>query len=124
MAIIEVEKLWGSETWLHNEEDYCAKLLWLYKGFQCSLHYHPVKRETFICVSGKVKLEVLPFYKKSSDSFDVKRIIYLQPYQHFTLEPGIPHRFTAITPDAVIVEASTKHDDNDVVRLEDSCEIR
>lgn len=123
MAIVEVEKKWGSETWLHNEEDYCAKILWLYKGFQCSLHYHPVKRETFICVAGKVKLEVQPFYKTSVDSFDVTKTVYLQPYQHYTLEPGIPHRFTAITPTAVIVEASTQHLEEDVVRLEESKEI-
>ncbi len=120
MAIIEVEKLWGSETWLNNDEDFCAKLLFLNKGFQCSLHFHPRKREIFICVAGKVKLEVMPFYRNYVDSFDVTKTIYLQPYQHFMLEPGIPHRFTAITPTAVIVEASTKHSDDDVVRLEDS----
>lgn len=123
MAIIEVEKLWGSESILNNDEDFCAKLLFLNQGFQCSLHYHPRKREIFICVAGKVKLEVQPFYKTSVDSFDVTKTVYLQPYQHFMLERGIPHRFTALTPTAVIVEASSFHSDDDVVRLEDSCEI-
>ncbi len=113
MAIVEVEKLWGSEQWLHNGDDYCAKLLFLNHGFQCSLHYHPVKRESFICVAGKVRLEVL------QNDGHIQNI-YLQPYQHYTLEPGKAHRFRAITPTAVIVEASTKHSDSDVVRLEDS----
>ena len=116
----EVEKLWGSESWSHNDDKYCMKTLFLNSGFQSSMHYHKVKEETFQVVAGKVKLEYMPWYKDGVDTFDVVKQVYLQPYQDFTLLPGVPHRFTAITPTAVIVEASTKHSDEDVVRLEES----
>jgi D-lyxose ketol-isomerase len=123
MKLVEVEKKWGNEQWLENSEKYCMKLLFLDHGFQSSLHFHRTKTETFLCVAGKVLLEVMPFYKSHPDQFDVVMRHYLQPYQHFTLKAGIPHRFTAITAEAVIVEASTKHDDDDVVRIEESKEI-
>jgi len=123
MAMIEVEKLWGSETWLENDENYCAKLLFLTEGFQSSLHFHKEKIETFICVAGKVRLEILPYYNSHPDQADVIQKRYLQPYQSATLRPYQPHRFTALTPTAVIVETSTFHSDEDVVRLEESRKI-
>src|SRR5260370_26153316 len=120
MKQIEVAKLWGSETWLENDENYCAKLLFLTEGFQSSLHFHKQKIETFICVAGKVKLEILPYYRSHPDQAMVVQKRFLQPYQSVTLLPYQPHRFTAITPTAVVVGGRTKHDDEDVVRLEES----
>lgn len=120
MAIIEVEKLWGSETWLENSEKYCMKLLFLKPGFQSSLHYHKIKTETFLVVAGRVKLELLPYYYTHPDQADVVQVRRLQPYQAITLNPFTPHRFSTISEEAVIVEASTEHSDDDVVRLEDS----
>lgn len=119
----EVTKKWGTEVWLENDKTYCVKLLFLKEGFQSSLHFHPIKRETFTCVAGKVRLEVMPHYKQSPDYHDIVHRVFLQPYQHYTLEPGIPHRFTPITGEAVIVETSSFHSDEDVVRLEESRKI-
>jgi D-lyxose ketol-isomerase len=116
----EVEKLWGSESWLKNDEQYCMKLLFLKPDFQSSLHYHKVKTETFLVVAGKVKLELLPYFKTQPDQFDVIQVRFLQPYQSITLAPFTPHRFRSVGGDAVIVEASTFHSDEDVVRLEES----
>lgn len=113
-------KLWGREEWHSNDDSYCMKTLFLWPGFQSSMHYHKVKKETFLVVAGKVKLEYMPHYRRSSDFPDVIHKVYLQPYQSFELPPFMPHRFTAIGGDAVIVESSTKHSDEDVVRLEES----
>jgi mannose-6-phosphate isomerase-like protein (cupin superfamily) len=114
-----VHKLWGLERWLHNNKDYCVKILELQPGVQSSLHYHKVKGETFVVVSGKVKLEVLQHFTTSDVTPHIKTM-YLKPFQHHTLAPWTPHRFTAVDGPATIVEASSFHDDEDVFRLEDS----
>lgn len=123
MQLIEVPKLWGSEQWANNDSDYCMKALYLNRGFQSSMHYHERKKETFMCVAGKVKLEIMPHYKTSAEQYGVIHNVYLQPYQSYTLLPGVPHRFQAITDGAVVIEASTFHSDEDVVRLEESRRI-
>lgn len=114
-----IKKLWGCERWLHNESDYCMKVLELQPGWQSSLHYHRKKQETFLVVSGKVKLEVMVGFL-SPDMESRIKTLYLKLMQHHTLAPYTPHRFTAIDGPATIVEASSFHDDEDVFRLEDS----
>jgi len=109
----EVVKKWGTEQWLENDERYCAKLLFINPGYKSSLHWHPRKCETFIVVAGKIWLE----RRISSGHIMGQSFV---PYQSITLEPGVPHRFQAIDEQAVVVECSTKHSDEDVVRIEES----
>jgi len=106
-----VEKVWGREEWLVNTPHYCCKRLIVKPGFACSFHYHPEKDETFIveigacaiCVGSKNTQEHL-------GEGDWKRI-----------RPGVAHKFWNVGPgDCVILEVSTHHDDEDVVRLEPS----
>lgn len=106
-----VDKVWGTEVWLVNNERYCAKLLNIKPGYQCSLHYHPVKKETFIVLDGGVNLEI----GLSNDT------TFLVAGESYTLEPNTPHRFSSYTDSpAVILEISSTHSDDDVVRLEES----
>ena len=104
-----VDKLWGHEEILVNEPEYCCKRLYLNPGFQCSLHYHRIKKETFIVEKGAIRLkhgeEIMVL-----DRYDAPR----------TILPNTPHRFNAFRDPAVILEVSTHHDDEDVVRLEPS----
>jgi len=38
-----VEKGWGQEIWIHNDEEYCGKLLRFNKeGSKFSMHYHVI----------------------------------------------------------------------------------
>lgn len=106
-------KAWGQETVLCNEDLYCAKYLDIIEGYQCSFHFHRVKKETFIVLSGSVKLEV--------DT--PKDTLYLSPGDKYTLDPGRAHRFSAIGGDARILEVSSHHSDDDVIRLEPSRKI-
>lgn len=109
-----VTKLWGKEYWLENNEKYCLKLLKVVPGFQCSLHFHAVKDETFLVLHGVVKLQVqLP-----------DDVLHLGIGDKYRLEPGRPHRFSSetLTP-AWILETSTHHDDADSYRIEDSRKI-
>ncbi len=103
-----VRKLWGWEFWILNEPEYCAKILKIMPGFQCSLHYHNIKKETFAVIHGIVKLEV------------PNATIQLGSGDHYTLDPGRAHRFSSGPDGATILEVSTHHDDADVVRLEES----
>jgi mannose-6-phosphate isomerase-like protein (cupin superfamily) len=107
-----VEKVWGRELWLVNEENYCAKILQIKQWYQCSKHYHPIKHETFIVLTGVVFVEV---------GFENRRMLCGESQ---VIPTGAPHRFgTNFTGGASILEISTHHDDNDVVRLEESRKI-
>ena len=112
--MITVDKVWGREEWLENNAAYCVKLLRLSRGARCSLHYHPVKDETFYVVSGRVLLE-------SGSRYQVDRGLELETRvlsagDHHRLPPRTVHRFTGLV-DSTFLEAGTTHSDVDVVRL-------
>ena len=110
---MQVEKLWGYEDWLYNgDAGYCMKILELEPGFQSSLHYHPVKHETMLVVDGCCDMEW---------GGKIQRLV---KGHCVILPPKMPHRFRAINGPCTIVEASSHHDDADVVRLEPSKEIK
>lgn len=102
-----VEKVWGEEIWLVNDE-YCSKLLVVDTDAESSYHYHPKKKETFYCIEGYATLTI--------EGKEYKLAPFLRPK---TILPGEKHKFKAITP-TVILEVSTHHDDDDVVRLTES----
>lgn len=111
-----VDKVWGQEIWLVNNERYCAKLLHINAGWQCSLHMHPVKKETFIVLDGGIGLQLGP-----TVDCGIQPQIHMVAGESHTLEPGTYHRFWSYTDQpAVILEISSTHSDDDVVRLEES----
>jgi D-lyxose ketol-isomerase len=110
-----IKKVWGTEEVYVNEPEYCFKILRLNRGFQSSLHYHKKKKETFLVRYGTCTLEV---HKK-----DVRQLHQLSTGDSFVLQPGQPHRFwveATAADNCVVYEVSTHHDDDDVVRLEES----
>lgn len=102
-----VKKIWGEEYWIINNFQYCFKLLNISPYYECSLHRHLVKDETFLCLSGIVYLEI-------ANEFRV-----LRPGNQHRIMPQTWHRFSSFTG-AVVLEISTYHDDKDVERLEPS----
>lgn len=111
-----VKKVWGSEYWIVNSENYCLKLLEIHPGFQCSLHKHLIKDETFIVLDGVVKLE----------QADVRGTIFeetLRSGDQRRIAPKTPHRFGSMNG-AMILEISTHHEDTDVVRIAESGPIQ
>lgn len=103
-----VPKVWGREIWLVNEPEYCFKMLEVKKGASGSLHYHPVKKETFVIAEGKIRLE-----------YGGKKATLKSGPMAVTIGPGIQHRITGLKT-SVVFEVSTHHDDEDVVRIEES----
>lgn len=103
-----VEKSWGKEEWIVNNELYCGKILTCIEGIWSSnglYHYHKLKDETFYVTFGKVVLDI-DGNKKILQEGDIVRI-----------KPNTKHRFKAITPIAKILEISTQHFDEDSYRV-------
>lgn len=107
------EKLWGTETLMTNEDLYCSKFLKINPGFQCSLHKHFKKKESFSVLEGEVLLEI-----KLNEHDSIKKEI-LKPGDTKLILPGTFHRFSSVHG-AIMLETSTNHSDDDVYRLEDS----
>lgn len=103
-----VNKVWGYESWIVNAKGYCGKILRVYPGHQCSLHSHPVKAETFYVLSGVGLIEL------DGEAFVLDRGKIVD------ILPGQFHRFinTGKTFDLILMEFSTHHEDDDVVRKE------
>ncbi len=133
--IKQVKKVWGREEWLVNESLYCCKYLYLNNGFQCSLHYHLNKTETFYILIGKVKIEIGESRGHVTNTTGGRgcEVVYslsniseriMEAGEQIKLVPNIIHRFTAITSTAKILEVSTHHDDSDSYRIKDSGRIK
>lgn len=118
-----VEKAWGVEEIVVNDPaaGYCGKILWIKPGWMCSLHYHPVKTETFMAHLGTVGVEYWP---NGPEGKPVLSILRSWSRDALHLPAGTVHRFWAMGEEvAALMEFSTAHSDDDVVRLEPSKEI-
>ena len=106
--ILTVDKVWGEEIHIVNCPQYCGKLLVLDRNAVCSYHYHKTKQETFYCIEGYAMLTI-----------EGKEYL-LAPYTRpKTIMPGERHKFRGIS-EAVILEISMQHSEDDVVRLTES----
>jgi len=114
-VIKEVEKVWGKEYWIVNNDRYCGKELHLKEGYQSSLHYHKDKDETFYIIKGSMFLEV--------EDDNVWLIIPLKVGDIIDVPKGVKHRFSAYEGDCIFIEFSSHHDDNDTYREELSGKI-
>ena len=83
------------EYWIANEIEagYCGKLLFVFDGQTCPMHWHQKKHETFFIVHGKVKMH-----------FDGS-VRDLRPGDCLAVPPGTPHSFTGKGP-ALLLEVS------------------
>jgi N-acetylneuraminate synthase len=83
------------EYWVANElqAGYCGKLLFVFDGQTCPMHWHKKKHETFFIVCGKVRM-----------SFDGSLRI-MRPGDCLPVPPGVPHSFCGNGP-ALLLEVS------------------
>ena len=104
------EKAWGYELWIHNEEDYCAKILHFNKGAKFSMHYHIIKEETWYVQSGLFVLNIIDTdtAQISSHNLHVGDIV--------EIPRGAPHQLVAIE-EGDIFETSTQHFEEDSYRV-------
>ena len=98
-----VKKAWGSELVVVNES-YCGKVLEIEKGAYSSVHAHPRKDETLLCIQGEVLLVV------------GDKACWLKPWDEpVHIAPREWHMFVGLEKSKV-VEFSTVHEDSDVQR--------
>ncbi len=105
MTDVRTDKPWGYEVLLEHNDRYAMKLIGYTKGCRTSLQSHTHKRETLLCLEGSAMLEI----GESS--------VVLSDGLHYTIEPGVRHRVTALV-DTRVIEISTPELD-DIVRYED-----
>ncbi len=107
-----VEKKWGYELWIHNDTDYCGKLLvFNNSGDKFSMHYHMIKDETWYVQDGAFQFDWI-------DTENGERLYtQIQKGDVIEIKKGLPHQLTALTDGATIFEVSTQHFDEDSYRI-------
>jgi mannose-6-phosphate isomerase-like protein (cupin superfamily) len=107
-----VEKQWGYELWIHNDSQYCGKLLvFTNSGNKFSMHYHMLKNETWYVQEGAFQFDWI-------DTESAERCYtQLQKGDVVYIEKGLPHQLTALTDNSIVFEVSTEHFDEDSYRI-------
>ena len=100
-----IQKPWGYEVWLAENDKYAFKKLHINKGCKLSLQYHIIKHETLHIYSGTCNMTIngRTFLMNAGEVCDIP--------------PGTIHRIEAIN-ECEIFEVSTAELD-DVIRIED-----
>jgi hypothetical protein len=108
----KVEKKWGYELWIHNDTDYCGKLLVFSKsGNKFSMHYHMIKDETWYVQKGAFQFDWI-------DTENGERCYtQIQEGDVIEIKKGLPHQLTALSEEATVFEVSTQHFDEDSYRI-------
>lgn len=107
-----VEKQWGYELWIHNDSQYCGKLLvFPKKDSHFSMHYHMIKNETWYIQSGSFRYDWIDTNeaKLHSTILNIGDCVYV--------ERGNPHQLTALEDNSTVFEVSTEHFDYDSYRI-------
>ena len=103
-----VNKPWGYEYLMYENETVALWYLSLRSGAKTSLHCHPKKKTGLIVISGEVEVTFL------ADSMTLPALAKLM------IRPGLFHSSMAVSPqDAVILEIETPCDKGNLVRLDD-----
>lgn len=110
MTTKRVEKGWGYELVIANNENYCGKLLVFNKGKKFSMHFHKDKHETWYVNKGSFILRLVDLQTGLVSEKTIKEGDIV-PIKQF-----LPHQLEALE-DAVIFEVSTQHFDHDSYRL-------
>ena len=107
-----VEKQWGYELWIHNDKQYCGKLLvFTNSGNKFSMHYHMLKNETWYVQEGAFQFDWI-------DTETAERCYtQLQKGDVVYIEKGLPHQLTALIDNSIVFEVSTEHFDADSYRI-------
>ena len=103
-------KGWGHEILIHNDIDYCGKILHFKVGGESSVHFHQLKKETWYVHSGEflvmwINLETGKLLSKNvvaGDIIDIPRYL--------------PHRIHCLV-EGDVFEVSTEHFYDDSYRV-------
>ena len=99
-----VDKVWGHELWVYNDDEYCGKLLVFDEAYsKFSMHYHIIKKESWYIQEGQFKFDWIDTETATlhTNVLDVGDSV--------TIERGQPHQLTALKPNSIVFEVSTEH---------------
>lgn len=109
---IRVEKTWGYELWIHNDPQYCGKLLvFTKKDNRFSMHYHMIKNETWYVQEGSFEFD---WIDTENGKLHTMKIMTGQVIE---VQKGLPHQLKALEDNSIIFEVSTEHFDSDSYRV-------
>ena len=98
--------------WIHNDEEYCGKLLVFEKEMaNFSMHYHLKKKETWYIQQGKFQFNWIDV----EHGFHDTRI--LKEGDSVLIERGQPHQLVSLEENSIVFEVSTEHFDEDSYRI-------
>ena len=108
----KVQKSWGYELWVHNDSQYCGKLLvFAEKGDKFSMHYHMLKNETWYIQDGQFE------FKWIDTKIGIIKKEILNEGDSVYIEKGTPHQLTSLQEKGIVYEVSTEHFDSDSYRI-------
>lgn len=131
-----VSKVWGYEHRIANfqQEGYCGKILHVMPGWQCSIHFHAHKHETFFVTKGQLFVELwdVPLHLRDAALEDPTILApqgrmhelapaLLQPGHRLVLKPFTAHRFkSGVEGPAEFIEFSSFDEPSDSYRVVES----
>jgi len=107
---VKVKKAWGYEIWIHNDAQYCGKILHFNEGGKFSMHYHLIKNETWYIASGKFLFVGID--PENANEYEME----LKPGDILEVDRGYPHQLFAVE-EGDIFEVSTEHFNEDSYRV-------
>lgn len=105
-----VNKGWGFEEQIINNDMYCSKILHFLVGTVSSLHYHIDKHETWFLANGIIKIKGIN--PDTAEEFE----LIVNTGEIIDIPRGTVHQVIAMT-DADIFEVSTPDSRNDNYRI-------
>ena len=105
-----IEKGWGYELWIINNDKYCGKSLFFNENSKCSMHYHLKKEETWFVKYGIFILRYI-----NGENAEVIEL-ELKDNETYTIPIGLPHQLETKTG-GEIIEISTEHFEYDSYRI-------
>ena len=105
-----IPKKWGEEIIIHNDENYCGKILKFNKGAKFSMHFHLKKQETWYVKSGSFRLNYI------NTNIAQENFVLLEVGDVVEIPQGYPHQLIAYEA-GEIFEVSTQHFDDDSYRI-------
>ena len=105
-----IPKKWGEEVIIHNDEEYCGKILRFTDGAKFSMHFHIKKKETWFVHSGEFTLIWIDTKNATEHEYKLIKGDIIE------VERGDPHQLIA-HGDGEIFEVSSQHFDDDSYRV-------
>lgn len=87
-----------------------VKILYFEKDRKCSLHFHKVKDEFFVCAYGQFLIEIIENGKKFEKNLTVGNRLFIPNCT--------PHRITGVEDVNILIEVSTEDKPEDSYRIE------